>query len=88
MMNQNDNQQASADHGPPSSMKGPAMSAFLPCHQESDEVLGSLIIKIPLKDLDEAVLKSSREFFVFATLTTLLLVSFLILSPGERLRIL
>jgi two-component system, NtrC family, sensor kinase len=47
-------------------------------HAESEEVLGSLIVKIPLKDLDDAVKKSSTEFYVFATLTTLLLVSIMI----------
>jgi two-component system NtrC family sensor kinase len=31
-------------------------------HQASDEVLGSLIIKIPLNDLDTAIQKTSAEF--------------------------
>ena len=36
-------------------------------HQESDEVLGSLIIKMPLADLDNAVEKSSAKFYLLAT---------------------
>ena len=55
-------------------------------HQESDEVLGSLIIKISLKDQDEAVLKSSREFFAFAAIAALLLVSILILFTWRTVK--
>ena len=47
-------------------------------HQESDKVLGSLVIKIPLEDLDMAVTRSSTDFFLLATFTTILLVLFLI----------
>jgi len=47
-------------------------------HKVSDEILGSLIIKIPLSDLDAAVQKSSTEFFLLAIFTTLFLVGFLI----------
>lgn len=47
-------------------------------HSETDEVLGSLVIKIPLKELDSAVATSSTEFFLLATLTTLLLIASLI----------
>ena len=35
-------------------------------HKESDEVLGSLIIKMPLADLDNAVEKSSAKFYLLA----------------------
>ena len=55
-------------------------------HQESDEVLGSLIIKIPLGDLDDAVEKSSAKFYILATLTTLLLLIILILFTRNRIK--
>jgi two-component system NtrC family sensor kinase len=55
-------------------------------HQAGDEVLGALIIKMPLKDLDDAVKKSSTEFYVFATLTTLLLVGFLIFFTWKAIK--
>ncbi|PKP34752.1 MAG: hypothetical protein CVU00_05535 [Bacteroidetes bacterium HGW-Bacteroidetes-17] len=55
-------------------------------HNESDEVLGSLIIKIPLNDLDTAIQKSSAEFFILAILTTILLVSFLILFTSDKIK--
>jgi len=55
-------------------------------HNESDEVLGSLIIKIPLSDLDTAIQKSSAEFFILAILTTILLVSFLILFTSDKIK--
>jgi len=55
-------------------------------HQESDEVLGSLVIKIPLTDLDNAVKKSSAEFYLLATFTTLLLLSILIFFTRKRIK--
>jgi len=55
-------------------------------HGEEEQVLGSLIIKIPLKNLDAAVKESSTEFFLLAILTTLLLVSFLIFFTNREIR--
>jgi two-component system NtrC family sensor kinase len=55
-------------------------------HKASDEVLGSLVIKLPLKDLDEAVHKSSMEFYLLATLTTILLVSGLIFFTRKQIK--
>lgn len=55
-------------------------------HSQSDEVLGSLVIKIPLKDLDAAVRTSSTEFFFLATLTTLLLIVSLIIIARKSIR--
>jgi len=55
-------------------------------HKPSDEVLGSLIIKIPLADLDAAVSKSSTEFFLLAILTTLVLVGVLIIFTRQRIK--
>jgi two-component system NtrC family sensor kinase len=55
-------------------------------HKPTDEVLGSLVIKVPLKDLDAAVSKSSMEFYLLATLTTLLLGSFLILFTRREIK--
>lgn len=46
-------------------------------HKESDEVLGSFVIRMPLEDLDKAVLESSTDFFLLAILTTFILVVFL-----------
>ena len=55
-------------------------------HKASDEILGSLIIKIPLSELDAAVQKSSTEFFLLAILTTLFLVGFLIFFTRQRIK--
>ncbi|MCB8994257.1 MAG: HAMP domain-containing protein [Bacteroidales bacterium] len=55
-------------------------------HKESEEVLGSLIIQIPLKDLDAAVKKTSTQFYFFAVIITFLLLSFLILFTREKIR--
>ncbi len=58
------------------------------CHAHSpdEEVLGSLIIKVPLESLDTAVNKSSTEFFLLAALITFLLVSFLIFFTNNKIR--
>lgn len=58
------------------------------CHPTSrdQEVLGSLIMKIPLDELDSAVSKSSTEFYILATLTTLILFSLLILFTHNKIR--
>jgi len=54
-------------------------------HKATEEVLGSLIIKVPLKDFDTAVEKSSVEFYMLAIVTTLLLASFLILFTRREI---
>jgi len=55
-------------------------------HDASEEVLGSLLIKIPLNDLDMAVRKSSTRFFILAVITTIALASLLILFTRRRIK--
>lgn len=55
-------------------------------HQATDEVLGSLLIKIPLNDLDTAVSKSSTEFFLLAIFTTIALATLLIIFTSRRIK--
>ncbi len=55
-------------------------------HNKNDEVLGSLIIKVPLTELDESIKRSSTEFFILATITTVLLVLFLILFTSSKIK--
>lgn len=55
-------------------------------HQETDTVLGSLIIKIPLKAQDEAIEKSSTEFFLLAIFSTLLLASLLLIFTRKKIK--
>jgi two-component system NtrC family sensor kinase len=55
-------------------------------HKENEKILGSLIIKLPLKDLDNAVEKSSTQFFLLATFTTVLLALFLILFTQKKIQ--
>jgi two-component system NtrC family sensor kinase len=49
-------------------------------------VLGSLIIKLPLDDMDSAVERSSTQFFLLATLTTFLLIMVLIFFTRKRIK--
>ncbi len=55
-------------------------------HKATDVVLGSLVIKLPLEELDAAVQKSSTEFFVLAIITTLLLGSVLIFFTMKNIK--
>ena len=55
-------------------------------HPASETVLGSLIIKIPLYDLDNAVEKSSAKFYLLATIITILLIISLILFTRKKIK--
>ncbi len=55
-------------------------------HQETDKVLGSFVIRIPLEDLDSAIRKTSKDFFLLAAFTTLLLLTFLMLFTRRRIK--
>ena len=55
-------------------------------HEETDEVLGSLIIKLPLENLDTVVDESSNDFFILATLITIFMVTFLIVFTRKRIK--
>jgi len=47
-------------------------------HNANDRVLGSFVIRIPMDDLDTAISQSSNDFFILATISTLILITFLI----------
>ncbi len=55
-------------------------------HSKDEDVLGSLIIKLPLKDIDDAMDESSTDFYLLATLTTIVLLAFLILFTNRRIK--
>ena len=55
-------------------------------HSANDEVLGSLIIKMPLKGLDDALQKSTTDYTLLAALMTLLLLIFLILFTNKKIK--
>jgi two-component system NtrC family sensor kinase len=59
-----------------------------PCHyhKPTEQVLGSLIIKIPLAELDAAESKSSSEFYLLAVVTTIFLVGFLFYFTRQRIK--
>lgn len=55
-------------------------------HNESEAVLGSLLIKIPLNELDAAVRVTSLRFFLLAALTTIGLTVLLIIFTRRRIK--
>lgn len=55
-------------------------------HLESDIVLGSLIITLPLDNLDAFVKESSSDFLFIATLITIMLLTFLIIFTMKKIK--
>jgi two-component system NtrC family sensor kinase len=55
-------------------------------HPATDTFLGSLVLKLPLEDLDAAVTRSSTEFFLLAIFTTVLFSSILILFTRRKIK--
>ena len=55
-------------------------------HPETDVLLGSLIIKIPLEMQDAAIQTSSSRFFILAVLATIILVFFLLLFTRKKIK--
>lgn len=55
-------------------------------HGENEEVLGSLIIRMPLKDLDSALKKSSVDFLFLSLFITAAVLSVLIYFTRKRIK--
>ena len=55
-------------------------------HTESDEILGSLIIMLPLDNLDSFVDTSTTNFMLLATLITSLLLTMLIIFTRKKIK--
>jgi len=55
-------------------------------HSENEVVLGSLLINLPLLDLDAFVDESTRDFSILAALITILLVTFLVLFTRKSIK--
>jgi two-component system NtrC family sensor kinase len=85
-MNQNDNAHRHILLNSPIYNERSCFTSACHAHQQNEKILGSLVIKIPLKDLDETLEKSSRDFNILATITTLLLIGFLIFFTRKRIK--
>jgi two-component system, NtrC family, sensor kinase len=55
-------------------------------HNQSKAVLGSLLIKVPLKGLDNALDKSRKDYIFLAGLITAVLVTFLIFLTAKKIK--
>ena len=58
------------------------------CHAHSpdEKVLGSLIIKMPLQGLDNALKESTIDYFLLASMLTIFLIIFLILFTNKKIK--
>ena len=55
-------------------------------HSREEEVLGSLVIKMPLEGLDAALEKSTTDYTLLAALMTFLLLVFLIIFTNKKIK--
>ncbi|MCK9450593.1 MAG: ATP-binding protein [Bacteroidales bacterium] len=55
-------------------------------HDPEERILGSLIIKMPLRQLDTAVQKSSIDFYVMAIISSIILLGLLILLTTRKIK--
>ena len=55
-------------------------------HSKNEEVLGSLIIKMPLQGLDNALKKSTTDYTLLAALMTFILLLFLIFFTNKKIK--
>jgi len=55
-------------------------------HSPNEEVLGSLIIKIPMEGLDTALQKSTTDYFLLASVMTFILIIFLIFFTNKKIK--
>jgi two-component system NtrC family sensor kinase len=85
-MNQNDNRSRHLLIKSPILNEKSCSASSCHAHNETDTLLGSLVIKIPLEAQDAAIEKASTEFFLLAILATLLLVSFLLFFTRRKIK--
>ncbi len=86
VMNENDNAHRHLLIRTPIFNERSCFTAACHAHTAGEEVLGSLIIKLPLEDLDNAVQQSSGKYFLFAAIVTLLLIMTLILFTQRQIK--
>ncbi len=55
-------------------------------HEQSDKVLGSLLVSMPLDDLDTFSVESSTDFMLLALLIIVLIVTFLVVFTRKRIK--
>ena len=85
-MNQNDNSHRHLLINSPILNEKSCFTSACHAHPETEKVLGSLVIKIPLIGLDTTLEKSSKDFYLLATLTTLLLLGFLVFFTRKKIK--
>lgn len=85
-MNQNDNVSRHLLIKSPILNEKSCFTSSCHAHSETDTILGSLVIKIPLEVQDAAIQKSSTEFFLLAIFATFLFVSFLLLFTRKKIK--
>lgn len=55
-------------------------------HKETDVILGSMLVTMPLEDLDAFSEESSTDFMLLATLIIVLIVTFLVIFTRKRIK--
>ena len=55
-------------------------------HDPKEEILGSLLIKLPMEGIDNALNKSTTDYFLMAALMTFMLILFLIFFTSKKIK--
>ncbi len=55
-------------------------------HNQNEEVLGSLLIKLPLKGIDDSLNRSRKNYFIVASVMTSLLLLILVVFTSEKIK--
>ncbi|HLP72393.1 MAG TPA: ATP-binding protein [Bacteroidales bacterium] len=86
IMNQNDNTHRHLLIRSPVRNEPSCYTADCHAHSRDEEMLGSLIIKLPLREIDNVVEQSSAKFFLLATSVTLILISMFIVFTRRQIK--
>lgn len=86
IMNENDNDHRHLFIRSPILNERSCYTAECHAHSSEERVLGSLIIKLPLDEVDNSISQSSSRFFLTATIITLFLLTSLILFTSKQIK--
>lgn len=86
IMNENDNSHRHLFIRSPILNERSCYTAACHAHSSDERVLGSLIIKMPLEEVDNSISQSSSRFFLIATIITLFLLTSLILFTSKQIK--
>ncbi|HLN20421.1 MAG TPA: ATP-binding protein [Bacteroidales bacterium] len=86
IMNENDNEHRHLFIRSPIVNESSCYTAACHAHSADEKILGSLIIKLPLDEVDNSIEQSSTRFLIIATVITLFLLTTLVLFTRRHIK--